>query len=156
MAGHGMGPQGLGTCHSTLTLGCTNSALITHTLLTNALLWLSHTPDGSNERIPACPHFPSLTTCSKCAFPSRPGPVPPHSLEPTSHLNTSCTHKVQGCLLLRPSIPHYVPPTDFCSACTPQLPSIPTYPFPLAFCSPSLSVSRISTGFLASTKSNTR
>lgn len=50
MAGHGMGPQGLGTCHSTLTLGCTNSALTTHTLLTNALLWLSHIPQTALMR----------------------------------------------------------------------------------------------------------
>jgi hypothetical protein len=76
-------PEGLGTCHSTLPLAVpwrSHHPHYSHERSAEAsasffsLLGLSHTPDGSNERILACPPFLSLTTCPKCAFPWRPGP----------------------------------------------------------------------------------
>lgn len=80
MADHGMGPQGVpegsGTCRSTLTLATLQHLYHLHLTLSRLCLlwlWLSHTLDCCNERIPACPHFLSLTTCPKCAFPSQPG-----------------------------------------------------------------------------------
>lgn len=159
MAGCGMGPQGapkgLGTCHSTLTLAAqqhtyhphcshVHSAEALSSRCCGCLIPQTALLRGSLYALISCHSQPDPHVHS---HPSQ-GPVPPHRLEPTSHLNTVAPVRCRA-VCCSDTVTTYT----LCSTHT-LLPSVPTYLLPLAFCSP-LPVSRMSTGFLASIKSNT-